>query len=402
MKLKELKDTASKWLKKKVKEMASTSVKITVPTIKTPLPEDNRANAKFNCLTEKQTKQAEAKKTTTLLWSSLVAATILIGIVAWATTFFAGADWQYQLLSFSATPIILNSLAIYFGWEEVEQNEEWIILLFGKWFTTWEAGLHIKFPFFMFIKSKVPMYTQSLRLYMDGRERDGIMEAKINFKNTTSAVTSEIFFRIYGSHRATFEIDDPFKGIREKTDAGFRSYYGKKELDQAIEEQSDSHSDDIITQRDTEADKFKLWGIEIEGIAVTDIAIPEEIQAERDKIIIAEKARDAALIAVETARHVAEGEREAAKIAVETAEKKAEAQRITQEKQGLAIKQEIENVMKSGLNAQQAAQYLLNKVYFEAIKANKGIIISGQGTNAPIMGAELAAALNLATETMKP
>ena len=315
--------------------------------------------------------------------------------------FFTEIPWQYQLLSLLLTPIVLNVIAIYSGWEEVEQNEEWIILLFGEWFTTWETGLHIKFPFFMFIKAKVPLYTQSLKLYMDGTERDGIMEAEINFKNTTSGVTAEIFFRIYGSHRATFEIDNLFKGIREKIDSGMRAYYGKMKLDQAIEKKSNTNSDAIITQENTEADIFKCWGVEIEGIAVTDISIPADIQAERDKILIAEKARDAAKIAIETAVHTAEAEKQAAQIGIETATKKAEAQRIAQQTEGQAIEQEIKNVMKTGLDAKQAAQFLLNKAYFKAIESNKGVVISGQGTGAPIMGAELAAALNLTTESLK-
>ncbi len=345
--------------------------------------EKQREHAKTNCLLEKKEKQKEAAIISPVLWFGLFVVTILTGFILSGISFFIWPSWILQLLILFVIPIALNILVIRNGWNEVEQNEEWIILLFGKWFTTWEPGLHIKFPFFMFIKAKVPMYTQSLRLYMDGTERDGIKEAAINFKNTTSAVTAEIFFRIYGSHRATFEIDNLFKGIREKTDSGIRAYYGTMELDKAIETKSDTNADAIITQKDTDADKFKVWGVEIESIAVTDIAVPPEIREQRDKIIIAEKERDAA------------------EIAIETAKKTAEAKRIQQAVEGEAIGQEIKKVMDiTGLDSKAAAQYLLNKNYFEAIKNNKGVIIASKGAEAPIMGAELAAGMNLTNQSL--
>jgi len=117
---------------------------------------------------------------------------------------------------------------------------------------------------------------------------------------------------------------------------------------------------------------------------VVDIQLPDEVLKQRAKILEAEKDKEASLIAIKTA------------------ENKAEAKRIEAETEGKAIGQEIKKIAEvSGLSEKQAAEYLLNRRYFESIKDNKGVIIAGRGTNAPLMGTELGAGLSLTQDISK-
>lgn len=352
--------------------------------------ETNRAEAKANCLKEKLAKQAAAKQITFTLWTLWVVLTVIVGAIVSGIFFFLGAQFLYQVLAFLGFPLIVNTLAIGRGLCFVEQNNEYVVLLFGKWFTTWDSGWHVKLPFFMFIKGRVAVQPKTVGMVLN---MDGTDGAEVNFSNATSSVTAEIFFSIYGSHRAVFNVDDLRKGIRIKTDSGLRAYYGKMSLDEAISTKSDTKADDIITLRDTDADQFKKWGAEIESIAITDIALPQEVKEQRNKVLAAEKAREVAVIEIETAKNKADADLEAAKIAIETAQKKAEADRIAKEMLGKAAGQEIKSLMTMAdiKDSNVAAAFILSQQYIEAVKTGKVVIVAGQNTEAPLTGAQLAA-----------
>ena len=363
--------------------------------------EDTREEAKINSQNEKKCRSEQAKITIWKWWLALFALIILIDIVIAAVvasiTIVISSKVMAMAVFFIALAVCLvisGGILFKVCYKKVEENWEWVIEFFGKWFTTWGPGLHFLFPFFMSVKAQVFMGDQMITLYMDEKERDGEVNAMIEFTNTSSAVIVRLFYCIFSSHRAVYNIDNVVKAVREKIDAGLRAYFGTKKLDEAITERVTIDIETIIgTKPINEVEKkeivvkaadpkiFKFWGAEMRSLAVVDISLPKEVKEQRNKILIAEKDRDAAKIKKTTAQH------------------EAEAERTRQEVRGKATGQEIKKVMdETGLNARQAAEYLLNKKYFESITPSKGIIIAGQGTGAPLIGAELAAALSLTTE----
>ncbi len=353
-----------------------------------------REQAKINSENEKKCKQEQAKRIMWMCWLALISLVTLIDMIiaAVVATIIVTATSQKIMVftaffvTFAVCITISAAILFFVSRRDVDQNWEWVIEFFGKWFTTWDSGLHFLFPFFMSIKAQVFKGDQMITLYMDEKERDGEVDAMIEFFDTSSAVIIRLIFYLFSSDRAVYNIDDVVRAIREKMDAGLRAYFGKKKLDEAIAERAEMDLEAIIKQSATDPKIFKYWGAEIRSIAVVDITLPETVKKQRDKIIEAEK------------------DREAAVIEIKTAESKAEVERIKQEVRGMATGQEIKKVMEqtgpNGLNAQQAAEYLLNKKYFEAITPNKGVIIAGKGTGAPMMGAQLAASLSLTSERL--
>jgi regulator of protease activity HflC (stomatin/prohibitin superfamily) len=136
---------------------------------------------------------------------------------------------------------------------------------------------------------------------MDAQVRNGKMSAKVDFTNASAEVIAELFFRIFDSYKAMYEIDDVIGSIVEKMEAGIRAFYGNKSIDKAIEQRADVELRSIIVQDATEAAIFKSWGVVIRSLAVTDIKLPEEVESERIRILQAEKSREIAAIVQDTA-----------------------------------------------------------------------------------------------------
>jgi len=349
-------------------------------------PEQTRDDAKTNTRIGKREKQKKAKRIMPLLWIGWLGLSLGLSYSVYSLSQYTLPE-NYQSFLFLLMPLLLIlGLTIGFGLTVVHQMEEFTIELFGKWFTTWETGWHILFPFIMTISGKVyVIMTQMTALYMDGQEREGILEAQVNFTDATSSVIAQVFYQIFSSDRAVYAVEDVLRATREKIDAGLRAYFGTKTLDKAIQKKSEITLDDIIPLSPTQAEVFKAWGVELMGIAVTDIGIPTLIKEQRDRVLTAEK------------------DLEVATVKVKTAEKEGEAIKVKQEKVGSAAGKEIKKLQDdSGLkNPELAAEYLLNTKYFAAIEKNKGVIIAGKGTGAPLMGAEFAASLSLVSDQFK-
>lgn len=314
------------------------------------------------------------------LWGILLFIIVFIGGIV---PFFI---LKYNFMfSFSIIIIVMLMIGVI-QHRSVPHKHEWTIEFFGKWVTTWEPGLHFLFPVGMKISGKVYMGDNLTTLYMDDKERDGEIDALIEFKDTSASVIVRLYYQIISSHSAVYEIDNVARATREKMDSGIRAFFGKINLDKAIQIRTSVNLDTIIKEDATEAHLFKCWGVEIKSIALTDIGLPEEVKKQRNRVLEAEKDFETAKIYVKTARQEAK-----AKIVKLTADGKAAAQEIE------------EIIEKTELSKEAVAEYLLNKVYFESIKDNKGVVIGSQGTSAPLMGAKLGAGLSLVGDlTKKP
>lgn len=265
----------------------------------------------------------------------------------------------------------------------VPEKEDWTIELLGYWFNTWHSGPHFLIPLFAKVSGKVYMGDRMITLYMDDKDRDGEKDAAIEFEDASAGVIIRLYYRIFAVHRAVYNIDDVESAVREKMDAGLRAHFGKKKLDKALRERTNMKFKTILGESATEAGVFKSWGVEIRSLAMTDVLLSPETMKIREKILNATKEQDVAKIGIKTAEHLA------------TAEK------ITKTVEGQASGAEIKELMKeTGLDEKQATEFLLTREYFQAIKDNKGIVLSGRSSLSGA-GAEFASGFSILSDSLK-
>ncbi len=289
-----MKNFFSKWLSR-IKGVGEKELK-TDDTTTNEETTTNRQRSKESSEKEKKAKQKTGKRISLLIF---VAWFILSSIIIFTIIKLLGIKNPIIL---PVTIIVTNTIFMIICIRNVSQENEYTICLFGKWFHTWESGLHFLFPIVTTISSKVYLGDQITTLYMDDQERNGEKDSSIDFTNASSPVIARLYFRIYSSHRATFKVDNFMMALREKIDSALRAYLGELDLDKALMERSNIDHEKIITIMGDEASIFNDWGVEIRGLAITDIELPEDVVEIRQLLLRAEKEKEAALYALEQAR----------------------------------------------------------------------------------------------------
>ena len=203
----------------------------------------------------------------------------------------------------------------------VPQKQEWVIEIFGRFYTTWGAGLHFLIPGIMTIRKKVTVdATKMIPISMRGDDN------KLNFEDDTAEVMVEIRARTLESYKPTYEIiftDDEITAIEEKeriksnvqlsedwmylllmrVEAALRGICGRMKLDDAIKSSArktetgsgvttePEFNKDISSQVENivnEALKDK-YAIYVEEILIRNIKLHKDTEKARREIHIAEK-----------------------------------------------------------------------------------------------------------------
>lgn len=333
---------------------------------------------------EKAEKQLEGYNIMSKYWRYLFLAvfglsiiiTIIIGVIS---SFIFGAKvWIiYSLLAFFIGLFMVMVITIISrGYTQVSEKEEWNIQFQGKILTIWESGWHIKFPFFMEISGKVFMGDNMLKLHMaENKDQAGKPSAKVDFVDSSAEIIVNIFYRVFDSYKAIYNIDNIERAVEEKMESGIRAYYGNQTIDEAIANRMEVDLRKIIIQNATEAEIFKSWGVKIISLAVTDIILPTEVEEARTKKLKADKERE-----------VAEIKREQTRIEVETAE--LEGQSAGNRLKGMA--------KATGKTIEEIIALHLQEKRFEAWSKSGMLIVnndSSETANSAIKGAAMAAGI---------
>jgi hypothetical protein len=138
---------------------------------------------------------------------------------------------------------------------------------------------------------------------------------------------------------------------------------------------------------------FKVWGIEIRSITI-DFNLPEEVVAQRNLVLAADKDLEVARIAGQTAIVNAN-------IQLKVAEIKRQSTLLDGQGEGAAIAAIVKTVTETGLSNQDILAYLQKIRFYKAITPNKGVIISSQADEAAAFGARVAAGSQLAKESLE-
>ncbi len=308
-----------------------------------------------------------------------------------------GKIWWLVTPIFSFLIIVIT---IALGWTQVPEKHHYAVELTGAYYATWQPGLYIRFPYFglMRINSEVFMGQQIIKLYTDEVKDGGGL---IDFKDGSSRITAFVYFTIVDAFKATYAINDVIRGVEEKMDAAIRSYLANFKIDEANELKTQLDAARILNgeTRDEKGNwpaKKELresnfwkeisnsWGVEIDNIIISDIALPEAVMKQRQRVLTAEKELEAAEIEKKTAATRAEGKRDARII-----EADGEKQALALVGKGMA--DQIKTLKDAGLYSREAATNVVERMKWRDGVGGNAVIIESGGSGMAGFGAKFGA-----------
>lgn len=185
----------------------------------------------------------------------------------------------------------------------VSQADAWIIEFLGKYYATWDAGIHFKIPVLFRIAKKVSLKEQVA---------DFQPQPVITKDNVTMMVDSVVFFNIFDPKKFAYGVERPIAAIENLSATTLRNIVGAMTLDETLTGR-DSINSQITAILDEATDKY---GIQVSRVEVKNIDPPKSIKDAMEKQMKAEREKREAILTAEGKKQaaitIAEGEKEAA------------------------------------------------------------------------------------------
>ena len=185
----------------------------------------------------------------------------------------------------------------------VPQAAQFVVERLGVYNTTWNAGIHVKFPFIDRVAKRVSLKEQVV---------DFAPQPVITRDNVTMQIDTVVFFQVTDSKLYTYGVERPISAIENLTATTLRNIIGELELDHTLTSR-DVINSQITSLLDEATDR---WGIKVNRVELKNIIPPHEIQDAMEKQMKAERQRREAILRAEGEKRsailVAEGEKESA------------------------------------------------------------------------------------------
>ena len=183
----------------------------------------------------------------------------------------------------------------------IPQATQYVVERIGKYYTTWDAGLHILVPFIDRVARRVTLKEQVM---------DSPPQPVITKDNVTMQIDTVVYFKISDARQYAYGVSNPMQAIENLTATTLRNIIGDLELDDTL-----TSRDTVNTQMRTILDEATdAWGIKITRVELKNIMPPREIQDAMEKQMKAERQRREAILRAEGEKSsnilVAEGKKE--------------------------------------------------------------------------------------------
>ena len=283
--------------------------------------------------------------------------------------------------------ILLVAVAIYVlkGFVIVQQQQQVIIEKLGRYEKTLDAGLNFIFPILEAPRGILKKVSQK---GMDGRnyyylkavDRIDLREQMYDFPrqnvitrdNVSITINALIYFQIVHSKSAVYEIENLPDAIEKLTQTTLRNLVGQMDLQETLTSRG-KINDELRATLDEATNK---WGVKVNRVEIQDIFPPADIQASMDKLMKADRDKQARITEAEGLKEAAirnaEGEREAA---IRTAEGAKQAEILRAEGvakariiEAEAEKEAIFRIINALEGKGQPDKYLIAMKYLETMK----------------------------------
>ena len=168
----------------------------------------------------------------------------------------------------------------------VPQSQAYVLERLGKYFGTWETGLHVKIPLIDRISKMVSLKEQVV---------DFPPQPVITKDNVTIQIDTVLYFSITDPKLYTYGVENPLNAIENLTATTLRNIIGDLELDQSLT------SRDVINTRMRSIldEATDVWGVKVNRVELKNIVPPEDIQQAMEKQMRAERERRESILRAE-------------------------------------------------------------------------------------------------------
>jgi len=186
----------------------------------------------------------------------------------------------------------------------VYDYQKGLVLTLGKYSGMRNSGLQLIIPFFQ------QMTVADLRI-----QTIDIPKQEVLSKDNVSAfINAVVYFKIVNPEAAFFNVQDYRAAVYQHSQTAIRDVVGSRTLDQLLTDRK-SIADSISATVDKDA---KDWGVDISGIKIQDIGLPDTMKKAMARQAQAEREKRASIIISEGESMAAEKLAEAAQILSES------------------------------------------------------------------------------------
>jgi len=185
----------------------------------------------------------------------------------------------------------------------VPQANAYVTEWLGRYNKTWEAGLHIRTPFFERVARRVSLKEEAA---------DFPPQPVITRDNVTMMIDTVVFFQVFDAKAYAYGVNRPVQAIENLSATSLRDIIGSMTLDETLT------SRDLINSRITATldEATDRWGIKVNRVELKNIEPPVEIRQAMEKQMKADREKRASILLAEGEKQAAitraEGEKESA------------------------------------------------------------------------------------------
>jgi len=200
---------------------------------------------------------------------------------------------------------IISGIILYNSYIEVSENHVFVLETWGRYSNILYPGVHFILPFGIEKTKDVYMGTVTIPINFDEKK-------DLDLKDCSIQMSAHLLIKVFNPYLACYAVDDFFNSVKEQAYSLLRLALGDLELDKLREEKKGLSLPQIacfkigpVTQDEYESSDFykilQKWGVNAENLIISDLNIPKEIKDEYEKVLAAEKEKDATVIKAKTA-----------------------------------------------------------------------------------------------------
>lgn len=181
--------------------------------------------------------------------------------------------------------IAIISFVILISVKQINQYQNGVKFMFGKYIGLMEPGWRIVFPIIQFYR-RVDLRVKAV----DVPDQEAITK-----DNISVSVNAVIYYKVREADKAILEVEDFFFAISQLAQTTMRNAVGQVDLDELLS-QRDRVSESIRSIIDKASDP---WGIKVLNVELKDVTLPEEMKRVIGKQAEAEREKRSLIIKAE-------------------------------------------------------------------------------------------------------